>query len=101
MGVAVQLLFEDGGRPIPRWRKTCAKSYVGELKVQSTYLNEFKRQSIVANLTDGMQLVVPVLIDATILNLLEGSMLLKGMNRDSLTNKITAQSWYVTLTMGN
>lgn len=97
MRVQVQLLFEDGGRPIPRWRETRAKSYIGELKVQSTYLPEFKRQSIVANLTKGMHSVVPTLVDAAILNVLENSMLLKGMNRDPLTNKITAQSWYVTL----
>lgn len=101
MRVKLQLLFEDGGRPVPRWRETCAKSYVGELKVQSTYLKEFKRQSIVANLSDGKQFVVPTLIDASILNVLEDSMLLKGMNRDPLTNKITAQSWYVTLTTPN
>lgn len=98
MRVYLQLLFEDGGRPIPRWRATRAKRYTGELRVQSTYLIEFKRQAIVANLTDGRQFVVPTLIDASILNVLENSMLLKGMNRDPLTNKITVQSWYVTWT---
>lgn len=95
MRVQVQMLFEDGGRPVPRWRETRAKVVEGDLKICGQYLKEFKRQSVVASLTDGKGFVLPWLIDASILNLIDGSMLLKGMNHDPLTNKVTAQSWFV------
>lgn len=97
MRVVVQQLFEEGGRPVPRWRITVMPRYEGRLYLATAFHPYFKRSCEVASLKAlaAGDDVLPCLTDATVVFIGDGTMTIRGIECDELTQKYYRQSWYV------
>lgn len=90
-------MFEEGGRPLPRHRAvSLAPSHEGILSLYEGYDRDLRRtirKARVDNVTGTETLLT--LYDAVVLFYQDGVMTITGMERDPLTRKATAQSWYM------
>jgi len=95
----VFLLFEDGGRPLPRYRLGFPQSeFCGSFSFEEVPSREFKRTVATARLqAPGGDDVVPPLYEAKLLWCKNGEARVSGLEVDELTRKRTAQCWNVRL----
>ena len=93
----VSLLFEAGGRPLPRYRLSFPQSeFEGSFSFEEVPSNEFKRTVPVARLQAGNgDDVLPPLYEAKLLWCKEGEARVSGLEVDDLTRRRTAQCWHV------
>lgn len=96
----VALLYEEGGRPLPRHRAVTARpAHLGKLSLSEEQDRDMRRTVRSARLCDlstGSN-VLPPLLDAVVLWISGECMTITGVEVDDLTRKRTAQSWYVEL----
>lgn len=100
MLVKVALLYEEAGRPLPRHRAVTARpSHLGKLSLSEELDRDMRRTVRSARLCDPSTCadVLPPLLDAVVLWINGECMTITGVERDDLTRKRTAQSWYVEL----
>jgi len=95
----VSLLFEDGGRPLPRYRLGFPQSeYQGSFSFEEVPSSEFKRTVATARLqAPGGDDVLPPLYEAKLLWCKDGEARVSGLEVDGLTRRRTAQCWNVRL----
>ncbi len=91
-------MFEDGGRPLARHRAvTLQPQHQGLLSLSEEHDRELRRSVRSARLCselDGSH-VVPALRDVVVLWIGGAHMTLTGLERDDITNRSVAQSWYI------
>jgi hypothetical protein len=95
----VSLLFEDGGRPLPRFRLGFPqREYKGSFTFEEVPNSEFKRTVATARLQtpDGGD-VLPPLYEAKLLWCKGGEARVSGLEVDYVTRRRTAQTWNVRL----
>jgi len=93
----VSLLFEDGGRPLARYRLAFPQvEYEGSLSVKEMRAGPMRRTALAARLlgANGAE-VLPTLYDARLVYHADGESRIAGLQLDTLTNKFTAQTWHV------
>ena len=96
MLVLVAEMFEEGGRPLPRHRAvTLAPSHQGVLSLYEEYDRDLRRSVRKAKIDSISGQPLLMLHDAVVLFCQDGVMTITGMERDALTRKVTAQSWYI------
>lgn len=96
---SVSLLFEDGGRPLPRYRLGFPQSeYFGAFSFEEVPSREFKRTVATARLqaANGDD-VLPPLYEAKLLWCKDGEARVSGLEVDGVTRRRTAQCWNVRL----
>ena len=96
---SVSLLFEAGGRPLPRYRFAFPQQeYRGSFSFEEAHSNEFKRTVPTARLQapNGAD-VLPPLYEAKLLWCKDGEARISGLEVDEVTQKRTAQCWNVRL----
>ena len=95
----VSLLFEDGGRPLPRYRLGSPQSeYRGLFTFEDVPSSEFKRTVATARLqAPSGEDVLPPLYDAKLLWCKDGEARVSGLEVDNITRRRTAQCWNVRL----
>lgn len=105
MLVKVATLYEAEGRQVPRHRAISKRpSLLGKLVVHDGHDNELRRsvRSAYLRSPDGMPVdVLPRLRDAVVLWIDDGRMTITGFETDVVSNKSTAQSWYVEVCLGD
>ena len=92
-------MFEDGGRPLARHRAvTLPPSHEGVFSLHEEHDRELRRTVKIARLDSlsGTETLL-LLYDADVLFCKDGVMTVTGLERDPVTRKATAQSWYVPL----
>ena len=97
MLVILAEMFEEGGRPLPRHRAvSLAPSHEGILSLYEEFDRDLRRTVRKARVDSvaGTETLL-TLYDAVVLFYQDGVMTITGMERDPLTRKATAQSWYV------
>lgn len=97
MSDSVSLLFEEGGRPLPRYRLAFPQQeYHGSFSFEEVPNNEFKRTVATARLTapNGAD-VLPPLFEAKLLWCKNGEARVSGLEVDEVTHRRTAQCWNV------
>lgn len=97
MFVRLATLYEEGGRPLARHRAAAIQpSYEGFLWLHEEYDRDLRRSVRKARLLSphGVEPLLS-LYDAVVLFYGDGIMTITGMERDPLTRKATAQSWYI------
>lgn len=95
----VSLLFEDGGRPLPRYRLGFPQSeYQGSFSFEEVPSSEFKRTVATARLqAPSGDDVLPPLYEAKLLWCKDGEARVSGLEVDGVTRRRTAQCWNVRL----
>lgn len=94
---SVSLLFEEGGRPLPRYRLAFPQQeYEGSFSFEEVLSNEFKRTVATARLQapSGAD-VLPPLYEAKLLWCKDGEARVSGLEVDEVTHRRTAQCWNV------
>jgi hypothetical protein len=97
MLVILAKMFEDGGRPLARHRAvTLPPSHQGVFSLYEEHDRDLRRTVRIARLDSitGTETLL-ALYDADVLVCKDGVMTVTGLERDPLTRKATAQSWYV------
>lgn len=96
---AVSLLFEDGGRPLPRHRLGFPQlEYHGSFSFEEAPSHEFKRTVATARLqAPSGDDVIPPLYEAKLLWCKAGEARVSGLEVNDLTRRRTAQCWNVRL----
>ena len=103
MLVKVALLYEEGGRPLPRHRAVTARpAHLGKLSLSEEHDRDMRRMVRSARLCEPSTgaYVLPPLLDAVVLWISGECMTITGVEQDDVTRKRTAQSWYVELAKG-
>lgn len=97
MLVVLAKLFEDGGRPLARHRAvTLLPSHEGVFSLYEEHDRDLRRTVKIARLDSVMGTEILLsLYDADILMCKDGIMTVTGLERDPVTRKATAQSWYL------
>lgn len=93
----VSLLFEEGGRPLPRYRLGFPqKEYQGSFSFEEAPNREFKRTVATARLQapSGAD-VLPPLYEAKLLWCKDGEARVSGLEVDEVTRRRTAQCWNI------
>jgi hypothetical protein len=95
----VSLLFEDGGRPLPRYRLGFPQlEYEGSFSFEEVASSEFKRIVATARLqAPSGDDVLPPLYEAKLLWCKAGEARVSGLEVDELTRRRTAQCWNIRL----
>ena len=95
----VMVLFEDGGRPLPRHRLAMGlREWSGKLVLRSGHDELLRRSVIVAHLVapdDPERDLVPPLVDARFTFNDEHEARIDGLDLDLTNRKFTAQAWHV------
>lgn len=93
----VLLLFEDGGRPLPRYRLGFPQpEHEGTFTFEEVPSSEFKRTVATARLlAPSGDDVLPPLYEAKLLWCKKGEARISGLEVDQLTRRRTAQCWNV------
>lgn len=96
MKVAVRFRYEDGGRPVGKWREAFEHALVtrGDLILEAAFVRELNSHMNVATLRseDGIQ---HTLLRAEVLYMKEEFLTITGLEHDMLYNKYSAQTWHV------
>lgn len=97
MLVILAKLFEDGGRPLARHRAvTLAPTHQGILSLFEKHDRDLRRTVRTARVTNLEATETALeLYDAVVLFYKDGVMTITGMERDPVTRRATAQSWYL------
>lgn len=97
MGDSVSLLYEDGGRPLPRHRLAFPQhEYQGTFSFEEVPSCEFKRTVATARLqAPSGDDVLPPLYDAKLIWCKGGEARVTGLEVDEVTRRRTAQCWNV------
>jgi hypothetical protein len=97
MSDKVSLLFEGGGRPLPRYRLAFPQpEYVGSFSFEEVPSSVFKRTVATARLqAPGGRDVLPPLYEAKLLWCKGGEARVSGLEVDEVTRTRTAQCWNV------
>lgn len=93
----VSLRFEDGGRPLPRHRLAFPMAeYEGRFTFKEAPCAPLRRTVFVARLSgpNGDD-VLPPLYDAKLIFCEDGEARVAGLELDTLSSKLTAQTWHV------
>jgi len=97
MFVKIATLYEEGGRPLARHRAAAIRpTHEGFLSLHEEHDRDLRRTVRQARLLspDSVEPLLS-LYDAVVLFYGDGIMTITGMERDPLTRKATAQSWYI------
>lgn len=94
---SVSLLFEDGGRPLARYRLAFPQpEYFGSFSFEEAFSNEFRRTVATARLqAQTGEDLLPPLYEAKLLWCKDGEARVSGLEIDDLTKKRTAQCWNI------
>lgn len=93
----VSLLFEGGGKPLPRYRLAFPQpEFLGSFTFEEVPSSVFKRTVAIARLqAPGGSDVLPPLYEAKLLWCKAGEARVSGLEVDEVTHKRTAQCWNV------
>lgn len=97
MSDSVFLLFEQGGRPLARYRLAFSQQeYIGSFSFEEVPSREFKRTVATARLqAPSGDDVLPPLYEAKLLWCKSGEARVSGLEVDEITRRRTAQCWNV------
>lgn len=97
MSDKVSLLFEDGGRPLPRYRLAFPQpEFLGTFTFEEVPNSVFKRTVATARLqAPSADDVLPPLYEAKLLWCKAGEARVSGLEFDEVTRSRTAQCWNV------
>ena len=93
-------LYEDGGRPLPRHRLAFIRAHEsgseGWFVYKEDYDPDHKRTMMKAFLlgAPGTPEVFPTLLDAVLMIAEDGTLTVRGQERDPLTRKLTGMAWW-------
>ena len=95
----VVILFEDGGRPLPRHRLAMPlKEYAGKLVLKTEWVEALRRDVLVAHLIDTAQPerdVVSPIYNASFSYRDDMEARIDGLELDATNRKFTAQAWHL------
>jgi len=96
MKVSLQLMYEDGGRPVAKWRESFVRHDslpVGTFRLCSDFVKELNSHVIKAQFRPDTGDEIRDLYRAQVLYVKDHYITVTGLEHDPVFNKYTAQTW--------